>query len=286
MIGFDPSSFRDPSGRLFRHGGVIYRTGSADALAGYRDARGSGLLDRLEREGLFAASQLVDARSQGLEPNEVGDSLIKQTELPLVTYSYEWSFSMLRDAALTTLAALEVSLAHGFLLKDATSFNVLFEGTVPRLVDIHSLEPRAEGTFWAGYAQFCRAFLFPLFLMAYHGIDPRPSLVAGLGEIPVTDVARILRWRDRFKPGVLVNVTMQAQLERRFAARAEDVGKAGAGVKYPESAIRNQVHRLKRVIEKLPLPRGDNWTAYTETHTYEAAAVQAKEQFVRRALSE
>jgi SAM-dependent methyltransferase len=286
MIRFDPASFRDPSGRLFRHAGAIYRTCGPQARATLDDARTRHLLDALERQGLFVPSELKSSIGEGLDPDLVGEWVVRQPELPLVTYSYEWSFSMLRDAALTTLAALEVSLAHGFLLKDATSFNVLFEGTVPRLVDIHSLEPRAEGTLWAGYAQFCRAFLFPLFLMAYDGIDPRPSLVAGLGEIPVTDVARALRWRDRFKPGVLVNVTMQAQLERRFAARAEDVGKAGAGVKYPESAIRNQVHRLKRVIEKLPLPRGDNWTAYTETHTYDAAAVQAKEQFVRRALTE
>jgi SAM-dependent methyltransferase len=286
MIGFDPASFRDPSGRLFRYAGAIYRTCSADALAVLRQARGNGLLDALEREGLFVPADVVESGSEGLDPQQVGEWVVRQPQLPLVTYSYEWSFSMLRDAALRTLAALELSLRHGFLLKDATSFNVVFEGTIPRLVDVHSLEPRVEGTLWAGYAQFCRSFLFPLFLMSYKGIDPRPSLLAGLGEIPVTDVAGLLGWRDRLKPGVLVNVTMQAQLERRFAGRAEDVGKAGAGVKYPESAIRSQLHRLKAVIQKLPLPTADNWTTYVETHTYDAGAVQAKEQFVHRALTE
>ncbi len=285
MIGFDPSSFRDPSGRLFRHGGVIYRTGSADALASYRDARGSGLLDRLEGEGLFAASQLVDARGEGLEPNEVGESLIKQTELPLVTYSYEWSFSMLRDAAIATLRSLEICLDHGFILKDATAFNVLFDGTVPRLVDIHSLERRQEGTLWAGYAQFCRAFLFPLFLMSYKGIDPRPLLLAGLGEIPVTEVSRVFGWRDRLRPGVLVNVAMQAQLQRRFADRAEDVSKAGSRIKYPLEALRGQMRKLRTIIEGLPSPQGDAWTSYTETHTYDAAAVGAKEAFVARVIA-
>jgi hypothetical protein len=286
MIGFDPASFRDPSGRLFRHAGAIYRTCSADALAILRQARGNGLLDALERDGLFLSTEIVESVSEGLDPRQVGDWVVRQPLLPLVTYSYEWSFSMLRDAALATLAALGVSLTHGFILKDATSFNIVFHGTVPRLVDVHSLEPRTEGRMWAGYAQFCRSFLFPLFLMSYKGIDPRPALVSGLGEVPVADVARVLRGRDRLRPGVLVNVTMQAQLERRFAGRAEDVGKAGAGMKYPESAIRNQLQRLKTVIEKLSLPKGDNWTTYTETHTYDASGVQAKEQFVRRALSE
>jgi hypothetical protein len=286
MIGFDPASFRDPSGRLFRHAAAIYRTASPDALAVLRQARATGLLDALERDGLFLPTEIVESRAEGLEPSEVGDWVVRQPQLPLVTYSYEWSFSMLRDAALRTLDALGVALAHGFILKDSTSFNIVFEGTVPRLVDVHSLEPRAEGTMWAGYAQFCRAFLFPLFLMSYKGIDPRPALVAGLGEVSVADTARILRGRDRLRPGVLVNVTMQAQLERRFAGRAEDVGRAGAAMKYPASAVRNQVQRLKTVIEKLPLPRGDNWTTYTETHTYDTTAVQAKEQFVHRALTE
>jgi SAM-dependent methyltransferase len=286
MIGFDPASFRDPSGRLFRHDGAIFRTCSAEALETLRHARNTGLLETLEHQGLIVPSELKPSRAEGLDASEVGEWLVRQPELPLVTYSYEWSFSMLRDAALTTLGALDACLAKGFVLKDATAFNVLFEGTVPRLVDVHSLERRREGALWAGYAQFCRAFLFPLFLMSYKGLDPRPLLLAGLGEIPVSEVARVIGWRDRFKPGVLVNVTMQAQLERRFADRAEDVGKAGASIKYPLEAAQNQVRKLRRIVERLRPPKGDNWTTYAETHTYRPAAFQAKESFVTRALAE
>jgi ribosomal protein L11 methylase PrmA len=286
MIGFDPASFRDPSGRLFRHGGAIYRTSSADALSAYRDARACGLLDTLERKGLFLPSELVSSQTQGLPAAEVGEWVVRQTELPLVSYVYEWSFSMVRDAALVTLHSLETCLDKGFVLKDATAFNVLFDGTAPRLVDVHSVERRQDGALWAGYAQFCRAFLFPLFLMSYKGIDPRPMLLAGLGEIPVTEVHRVFGLRDRLKPGVLINVVMQAQLERRFAGRAEDVGKAGAGVKYPLEALRRQVRKLRSVIERLEAPRGDAWTTYTGTHTYDAQAVDAKQAFVSRAFGE
>jgi SAM-dependent methyltransferase len=102
----------------------------------------------------------------------------------------------------------------------------------------------------------------------------------------VTDVSLVFGWRDRLRPGVLMNVAMQAQLERRFADRAEDVGKAVAGVKYPLEALRGQVRKLHKVIERLDPPRGDAWTTYTETHTYDAPAVKAKEAFVSRALGE
>jgi hypothetical protein len=286
MIGFDPASFRDPSGRLFRHNGAIYRTCSTPALETLTRARDIGLIDTLVGAGLLVPSQLVHAEAEGLAPGDVGGMVVKQPQLPFVSYSYEWSFSMLRDAALTTLRALDLCLDKGFVLKDATTFNVLFEGTAPRLVDVHSLEPRVEHTLWAGYAQFCRAFLFPLLLTAYKGIDPRPALLAGLGEVPVTEVAGAFGLRDRLRPGVLVNVTMQAQLERRFAGRAEDVRNASSGVKYPLAALRTQVTKLRALIERLAGPKADSWTDYVETHSYDADGVKAKEAFVSRALAE
>jgi len=284
MIGFDHASFRDPSGRLFRHRGAIYRTCSADAVRAFQQARDRGLLDELEQQGLFLQSELTQSTAAGLNPSEVGEWLVRQPELPLVSYSYEWSFSMLRDAALVTLRALDTCLAKGFVLKDSTSFNVIFEGTQPRLVDVHSLESRVEGTLWAGYTQFCRAFLFPLFLQSYKGINPRPLLLAGLGEIGIDEMDRLFGWRDALRPGILVNVAMQAQLQRKFAGRAEDVQKAGAGMKYPVEAVRSQARKLRKTIEQLRPPSGDEWTTYTQTHTYEDASVRVKEGFVDRAL--
>jgi SAM-dependent methyltransferase len=284
MIAFDPASFRDPSGRLFRHDGAIFRTASPEALARLHGARTTGLLDDLEQQGLFVPITIVRSEDAGLSPADAGEFVIRQAQLPLVTYSYEWSFSMLRAAALVTLRALESALKRGYVLKDATSFNVVFDGTVPRLVDVHSLEPRKEGTLWAGYAQFCRAFLFPLFMTSYRGMDARPLLLSGLGEIPVDVVAPLFRLRDRLKPGVLTNVVIQASLERRFGGRAEDVGKAGASIKYPVSAVVAQVGKLRSIVEKLPLPSGDAWTTYVETHTYDDEGVKAKEGFVRAGL--
>src|SRR5262245_55269031 len=216
MTEFDPASFRDPSGRLFRHAGSVYRTCSPESLASFCQARDAGLIDALTAGGFLVPTSLVESAAEGLAPADVGTHLLKQAELPVVSYSYEWSFSMLRDAALSTLAALDLCLARGFVLKDATAFNVIFEGSAPRLVDVHSIETRIEGTLWAGYAQFCRAFLFPLLLHSYKGVDPRAMLMGNLGEIPVTQAAHCFGWRDRLRPGVFVNVTMQGQLEKRF----------------------------------------------------------------------
>jgi SAM-dependent methyltransferase len=284
MTQFDPASFRDPSGRLFRHSGAIYRTCSHDALNSFVQARDTGLIDTLTSAGLLVPSTLVDSANEGLDPAGVGEHVIRQAELPLVSYNYEWSFSMLRDAALVTLRSLDACLEKGFVLKDATAFNVLFEGAAPRLVDVHSLERRTEGSLWAGYAQFCRAFLFPLLLFSHKGIDPRPMLLAGLGEIPVADIHRVMGWRDIFRRGVLVNVSIQQQLEKKFAGRAEDVRKASSTVKYPLSALRAQVRKLHLLVEALRPPPGDAWTTYVGANTYQGGEVQAKKAFVSEAL--
>jgi SAM-dependent methyltransferase len=285
MIAFDPASFRDPSGRLFRQGGFVYRTCSPEALEALSVAVGNGLLRELIESGLLLQTDVLDSAAAGLPVESVGLSVLRQPELPFISYSYEWSFSMLRDAALLTLRALDLCVSKGFVLKDATAFNVLFEGTVPHLVDVHSIEPRLDGTVWAGYAQFCRSFLFPLLLMSYKGIDPRPAMLAGLGEVPVTEVSRVLTFRDSWRPGVLVNVRLQAQLERRFAGRAEDVSKATRGVKYPATAVRAQIAKLRTLIEGLDPPRGDAWTTYVDKHTYDDEGVRAKESFVAAALA-
>ena len=218
MVGFDPASFRDPSGRLFRHNGFVYRTCSPEALATFISARSGGLLESLTSRGLLVPSVLADSAAEGLSLRRSASSVIRQPELPFVSYSYEWSFSMLRDAALVTLDTLDQCLARGFVLKDATAFNVLFEGAAPRLVDVHSIEARVEGTLWAGYAQFCRAFLFPLLLLSYKGLDPRPLLLAGLGEIPVTEVSA------RRSGGGTAQARRPGQRRRAAAARTSICG--------------------------------------------------------------
>ena len=43
---------------------------------------------------------------------------------PVVSYPYEWSFGMLRDAALLQLDLTLAALDEGMTLKDATPFNV------------------------------------------------------------------------------------------------------------------------------------------------------------------
>ena len=75
----------------------------------------------------------------------------------------EWSAAMLAQAALHTLDINEELIQHGFILKDATPSNVLFEGSSPVFVDVPSIEPLVPGRdVWLARHQLETTFLLPL----------------------------------------------------------------------------------------------------------------------------
>src|SRR5690242_2696487 len=100
MIEFEPASFKDPAGRVFYHDNWVGRTLSADARQIFEAASNTGLIRSLVDANELAATELVPSQDLGLAETEVGSHVLKQTKFPLVSYSYEWSFEMLRDAAL------------------------------------------------------------------------------------------------------------------------------------------------------------------------------------------
>ena len=112
-------------------------------------------------------------------------------------------------AALATLAVMDRALGAGFVLKDATGFNILvFDGVVPKLVDVPSIEPYVEGRVWAGYGQLpCRSFLFPAPPRGLPRTSMSKALLRGtLGEVPVGFTASLFGLRDYARPGVLKDV--------------------------------------------------------------------------------
>jgi SAM-dependent methyltransferase len=287
MIAFDPASFKDPAGRVFHHDGWVGRTLSPEARTNFQSARQTGLIDTLMADDLLLDTEMVPAAALGLSELHVGDFVLRQQRVPMVTYSCEWSFEMLRDAALVTLRILDRALAAGFILKDANSFNILFDGTTPKLVDAHSIEPHRPGEMWAGYAQFCRSFLFPLLSAAYRGIDMQALLRGSFGEVPVQQAARLLGPRDLVRPGVFRDVVLQARLERGFARSGTAIKSTTSDYRYPTAAIVANIKRLHKVIEGLKAPSSPTeWSAYGTLHNYTDADRSAKHAFVERVLSE
>jgi len=286
MIDFDPASFKDPAGRVFHHQGGIYRTLTDRAHRDFQAAADAGLIGALVRDQLLVPTEAIASSAIGVSAADASAFVLAQPRLPLVTYPYEWSFEMLRDAALVTLRVIDRALDAGFMLKDATSFNILFDGNVPKLVDAPSIEPYKDGELWAGYGQFCRCFLFPLLLAAYRDIDLQTILRGTLGEVPAREAARHFRLPDYRRPGVMKDVMLQARLDRSFERSGATIKSATSGHQYPKALLVANVRRLMKLIGQLraPTPSGE-WSSYDKLHSYTDEDRAAKSGFVDRVLS-
>lgn len=151
------SSFRDPSGFVFCKNGEIYRQIQPIYRETYRLIQEKRLFEILWEEQLLVPHREVK--------NDASKIVIQPDRIPFISYPYEWSFGQLQDAALCTLKVQKRLLENGFSLKDASAYNVQFIGYRPIFIDTLSFEPYREGP-WVAFGQFCKHFLYPLWLMS------------------------------------------------------------------------------------------------------------------------
>jgi SAM-dependent methyltransferase len=274
----EPGSFRDPESRVFYAGDEVYRALSPDGLSDFEALRASDLLDdeRIVRTELAGDT----AALRGLLVHEPA-AVLRHERIPFVSYPYEWTFSMLKDAALLQLDLLLASLDRDLVLKDATPYNVQFKGARPLFVDVGSFERLRQGEPWIGYRQFCMLYLYPLVLQAVKGVEFQPWLRGAIDGIAPAEMRALLSLRDRFRKGLFTNVFLHARLERRYADRAEQTGQEVRRVFKKELFVAN-VRKMRRLVERLSWdPPQGVWTAYGERNSYSDDDARRKDEFVR-----
>src|SRR5437763_13752359 len=120
----EPASFRDAAARIFYgEDGSVLRALSETAVAEWRSLEATRFFGRLSGEGRIVGTELVEgARVDGYPV------VLRHRRIPFVSYPYEWTFGMLKDAALLQLDLVEAALAEGMTLKDASPYNVQWHG--------------------------------------------------------------------------------------------------------------------------------------------------------------
>jgi SAM-dependent methyltransferase len=282
--GLEPGSFRDPESRVFYEGDQVLRALSPDGLSDFRALSATGLLE----DERIVGTELVEESSaggraayEGLLVHEPA-GLLRHERIPFVSYPYEWTFSMLKDAALVQLDLLLASIEHDLVLKDSTPYNVQFKGARPVFVDVGSFERLREGEAWVGYRQFCMLYLYPLLLQSVKGVPFHPWLRGSIDGITPTQMRALLSFRDRFRKGMFTNVFLHARLEARYADRPDQVKREVKRVFKKELLVAN-VRKMRKLVERLTWdpPKGV-WTAYGERNSYTDDDARRKDEFVRQ----
>jgi SAM-dependent methyltransferase len=269
-------SFRDPSGFVYLRGGTLYRQVNRDFLPSFQRFVSSGFYHELHTHGLIVGHQTADP---GLAATADAGAVLRPEPIDFISYPYEWCFGQLRDAALLTLELQERALASGFVLRDASAYNVQFRAGRPVLIDTLSFEPRVEGSPWGAYGQFCEHFLVPLALMALRDVRCGSLLRSSLEGIPLDLGSRLLPWRTRLRPGLLFHVHLHARARRRYAAAP--AGTVGSGRPMSQAAARALVRTLRDSVSSLHWsPSGTEWADYAGNTSYAAETTAAKRAIV------
>ena len=254
MTRSDPGSFRDPASRVVLEGDEVIRL---------LDERGLSDWQALSRSPFFpgsvAAGRLIAAEETPAPDGAAG--ALRHPRIRPITYPFEWTFSMLKEAALLQLDLLAEALGHGLTIKDATPYNIQFSDNAPMFIDVGSFAPYREGEPWLGYRQFCRQFLYPLMLRAWVGVPFQPWL-RGDPEGPTADQMRkLLPGHRRVHPGALLHVELQARAEGRLQGRSVRSSLADAG--FSVDLILANVHKLRSLVESLTWEgREGTWSEY------------------------
>ena len=272
------ASFRDPSGQLFTRLGVLYRQVNRVYQEHYTRLFESGLYQELVDAGLLIPHEEAD-----LPPLEEAEAwkVIRPERVGFISYPYEWSFSQLKDAALTTLEIQKRALKRGMSLKDSSAYNIQFHGGRPLLIDSLSFEILPEGQPWVAYRQFCQHFLAPLSLMALTDVRMGLLLREYIDGIPLDLASRLLPWKTRLNGALQMHVHLHAASQKRYAASGLPTGR-----KMSMNSMLGWIDSLESAVRGLRWsPEGTAWGNYYAETNYTQAGLEHKQALVSEYLT-
>jgi len=270
------SSFRDPSGFLFYEDGKLFRQVNKYYQKDYNLLMGSGLYDQLvTKKYLVRHTEIEDNKGLNTDMYKV----ISPEVISFISYPYEWSFSQLKDAALTTLKIQEIAMHYGMTLKDGSAYNIQFHQGKPIFIDTLSFETCQEGKPWEAYRQFCQHFMVPLALMSYTDIRLNQLMKIYLDGIPLDLASRLLPHKTKYIFSLLMHIHLHAKAQRKY----EHKGTAAKKVKISNKNLLALIHSLSSSVKKLKIKTQDTeWDEYYTFTNYSDNSFSNKKNIISR----
>ncbi len=203
-----PASYRDTAGFIFKRDGLIYRYVHPRYDMHFTRLMESGLYEELVTKAKLIAH--ADMTPSGMFDFPEGKVLLPE-QVHFISYPYEWSFDMWKDAALLTLNIARAALKKEMILKDATPFNIQFVNGKPLFIDTLSFENYEPGKPWVAYHQFSECFLGPLLLMHYCHPGTHKIFTVYPNGIPMDILVSLLPKRSRWNINTLMHIHLQAK---------------------------------------------------------------------------
>jgi SAM-dependent methyltransferase len=281
----EPGSFRDPANRVFYLDGQVLRGLDAQAAEDWQALLATDFFPRLLADGKVCGTEPADVTA--VPDGEQWALVLRHERIPFVSYPFEWSFAMLRDAALLHLDILRAAVPAGFVTKDGSAYNLQWRGTQPVFIDVGSFAPVRPGEPWSGYRQFCQTILYPLMLQAHLGLDFQPWLRGRVDGIEAGQMRRLFSGARRRHAGVLKHVHLHDAMQSRHAsAPSEAVRDELRAAGFSPKLLLATVNALDKLVRRLDWRApASQWSDYQQTCSYSDRDRERKRAFVDEALA-
>ena len=263
------ASFRDPSGYMFYDDDVLRRAINPIYFKQYNALNDSGFFKTLIKNKLLIPHTQTTVSDQQI--------VITPEPIAFITNPYEWSFEQYKHAALHTLKVHKYALSKGFILKDASAYNVTFHKGSPVFIDTLSFDFYEKDTPWRAYKQFITHFFGPLVLASYHGTEIFKMLQTHIDGIPVKLIASLLPGKSKLSSTIYTNIHLLAKMER---THSEDYKAETKIAKLSLKTQNNIIDNLFDFIKKLSIKEETEWGNYYDKTNYNDAAFQGKKTLI------
>ena len=274
-------TFRDPAGSVEIRPDGAYRSVHAPFDSEILAFLALPIATEMVEQGRLVASEVVSRAS-------AETLVLRHPRISFQSFPWEWAPGLWLAAAELTLNLCSDLIQQGWLLKDATPLNVLFQGTQPIFVDVLSIERvDPHQPIWLAYGQFVRTFLLPM--LAYSRLGwPLQAAISRRDGYEPEDIYTAFSWPARLRQPAFSAVTLPSLLANNKKVQAGSL--ASRSVKDPDLARQILLKTLRGLLSQMrrvtPPHRSSTWSDYAETAIHYSDEDHArKRSFVTEALA-
>ena len=275
-------SFRDPLGTVYEKNNKVFRKVNISYFEFCNRFLSSDFFQKNKKESIVDTKFVESINSDFKEDPSV--FWLEHEKIKLISYPHEWGFENLKKAAIFHLKLQKKALEAGFVIKDASPYNVQFKMGEPIFIDLLSFEDYREPSYWLGYNQFCENFLNPLLIKAYSGVDHNQFFRGSIDGVGAQLTSEILPLKTWFSFNTLSHVHLAAWAKKKVDATSKKTllsSKSGIS-KHNLIALWDS---LILFICKLKTKKKTYWGNYENNTSYESESAQHKDKLVGNFVS-
>lgn len=279
----NPGSFRDPLGTIYENKDKVFRKVDNDYYEFCKRFLSSNFFEKSKKK-FIVDTKIVEPVDLDLEEKNSSTFWLEHERIKLISYPHEWGFETLKKAAIFHLKLQKKAFESGFVLKDASPYNVQFKMGEPIFIDLLSFEDYQERSYWVAYNQFCENFLNPLLIKAYTGLDHNQFFRGSIDGVGAQLTSKILPLRSWFSFNTFSHVHLAAWAQKKVDATSKTLLRSSKSGISSHNLV-SFWNSLISFIDKLQTKKNTYWSNYENNTSYNDVSAKHKDHLVGNFVS-